>query len=348
MALLAVSVLGFGIWVGAKYKRVYLDYWPSDPKLTSVFMRMTASDAKPFEACQFIRDNKLSGNMFNYWTEGGAVAWGQTPDPNTGRTPLQLFMDGRAQAAYSQDTFDLWTDIISKSEPILQAYAAGRGRGDGLRPLTAADYTAIGDWVADELVKYNVWITLMPSGQFRSPFVMGLDYSSAWQVVFANNKQRLYVNINTTKGRQLFDDVVNGRAIFPNDFSENYTRGQNFVKYADGDRRKEGYEMMIEAFEENPSRAPMLDITNLGMQIPELRDRMIEICRDYAEKFEENKAQYAHQDGYNLRLTAATMALAQLGDIERMQRKVEEAQVDIDQATQYDLEARRIANTKRW
>jgi len=37
--------------------------------------------------------------MFNYWTEGGFIAWDRTR-PNTGKTPLQLFMDGRAQAAY--------------------------------------------------------------------------------------------------------------------------------------------------------------------------------------------------------------------------------------------------------
>ena len=69
-------------------------------------MRMTASYAKPFEACEFMRLNKLSGIMFNYWTEGGFIAWGQEPDPETGRTPLQLFMDGRAQAAYDVKVFD--------------------------------------------------------------------------------------------------------------------------------------------------------------------------------------------------------------------------------------------------
>ena len=80
-----------------RFNTVYLDYWPADAKFTSVFMRMTASDAKPFAACEFIRKNKLSGKMFNYWTEGGFIAWGQDPDPKTGRIPLQLFMDGRAR-----------------------------------------------------------------------------------------------------------------------------------------------------------------------------------------------------------------------------------------------------------
>jgi len=42
------AVFLFGMLWGLKFKRIYLDYWPADPKLTSVFMRMTASDAKPF------------------------------------------------------------------------------------------------------------------------------------------------------------------------------------------------------------------------------------------------------------------------------------------------------------
>ena len=76
-------------------------------------MRMTASDAKPFDACKFIRDNKLKGKIFNYWTEGGFVAWGQDPDPNTGQTPLRLFMDGRAQAAYEPKAYQLWQNIMA-------------------------------------------------------------------------------------------------------------------------------------------------------------------------------------------------------------------------------------------
>ena len=51
------AVLYFGTWWGLKFKRVYLDPWPTDARLNSIFMRMTASDAKPFDACKFIRDN---------------------------------------------------------------------------------------------------------------------------------------------------------------------------------------------------------------------------------------------------------------------------------------------------
>ncbi|GAJ06076.1 unnamed protein product, partial [marine sediment metagenome] len=133
----SVAVLFFGTWWGLKFKRIYLDAWPRDPKLTSMFMRMTDSGQKPFYATKFMKDNKLKGKMFNYWTEGGFIGWGQEPDPNTGFTPLQLFMDGRAQAAYDRKAFDVWTHIMGGGLVTGQIVARARARGQS---LTGADY----------------------------------------------------------------------------------------------------------------------------------------------------------------------------------------------------------------
>ncbi|MHC4755712.1 MAG: hypothetical protein ACYTBP_11275, partial [Planctomycetota bacterium] len=150
----AAAVLFFGTWWGVKFKHVYLDPWPTNPKLNSVFMRMTASDVKPFYACQFIKDNKLSGKMFNYWTEGGFLAWGQQPDPNTGKTPLQLFMDGRAQAAYEPEFYRLWIHIISGGPTVRNATLRKQ-------KLTSSDYKKVGKWIDEQLKKYDVWLVLM-------------------------------------------------------------------------------------------------------------------------------------------------------------------------------------------
>ena len=200
----AVAVLCFGTWWGLKFKRIYLDYWPADPKLTSIFMRMTASDAKPFYACDFIRQNKLSGNMFNYWTEGGFIAWGQDPDPETGKTPLQLFMDGRAQAAYDTRIFDLWTLIMSGGPTVRRAALAGRSP-------TSQELVEIGNWVTEQLERYGVWVILMPNNQFDKPFVNGLEACGDWAVVFRNNKQKLFVSVKSEKGKALYEGMFNGQ-----------------------------------------------------------------------------------------------------------------------------------------
>jgi hypothetical protein len=157
----ALTILGLGTWWGLKFKAVYLDPWPSDPRLSSVFMRMTGSYTKPFYACEFIKGNNLKGKMFNYWTEGGFIALGQQPDPNTGKTPLQIFMDGRAQAAYGPKAYKVWLNLMSGGPTAKNVRAAGR-------QFTSADYEKIGQWIDKQLKKRDVWVILMPPGRALS------------------------------------------------------------------------------------------------------------------------------------------------------------------------------------
>jgi len=235
----AGAVLFFGTWWGLKFKRIYLDSWPRDPKLTSMFMRMTDSGQKPFYATKFIKDNKLKGKMLNYWTEGGFIAWGQEPDPNTGRTPLQLFMDGRAQAAYDRKAFDLWSYIMAGGPPasvgqqVIQA-AMIRARTAGKRVqeiLTAADYVKISQSIGEALKEHKVSVVLMPSRQFDSTFVKGLERHPNWRLVFFNNKQKLFVDIRTPQGKQLFDGIFDGKTLYPDDFSRNLILARNTLLF---------------------------------------------------------------------------------------------------------------------
>lgn len=337
----AVITLCFGVVWGVKFKRVYLDYWPADPKLTSIFMRMTASDAKPFYACDFMRANHLSGNMFNYWTEGGFIAWGQDPDPETGKTPLQLFMDGRAQAAYDRRVFDLWTQIMSGGPAARRAALAGR------RPSSQED-AEIGDWVTEQLDKYGVWVVLMPNNQFDKPFVNGLVYSTDWRIVFANNKQKMLVNINTEKGKELFEGMFTGATKYPDEFSGNLSLGYNLLLFRDRERKEQGLHRVMAAFEQFPSPAPMLDLLLVASQFSELVPEIDGLCAEYATKFEENKAQYAGHDGYNLHLEAARLALLRLEQLARARGDNEAAQGCRARMDRYIAERNGISDRKRW
>ncbi|MDI6449091.1 hypothetical protein [Anaerobaca lacustris] len=343
VAAMAISaaVVGFGLWVGLRFKEIYLDYWPADPRLTSIFMRMTASDAKPFYACQFIRENKLSGNMFNYWTEGGFVAWGQDPDPQTGRTPLQLFMDGRAQAAYDTRAFDLWTEILSGGP------AARRAAYEGRSPTTA-EYREIGAWVTEQLDRFDVWVVLMPANQFDKSFVYGLEHEPSWRVAFINNKQKLFVNITTEPGRQLFDGMFTGQTTYPDEFTANFTVGRNLLVSREDGQREKGLEMVIRAFHLDPSPGPILDLLLIAAQFSELRSRVDEICIEYATHFEANKSSYAGRDGYNLRLEAARLATVRLRQLAEAQGNREASETYTRQMQQYLAERDSIANRKRW
>jgi hypothetical protein len=344
LLLLCGSAAGFGGSVGWGFKKVYLDYWPADPVLTSVFMRMTASDAKPFSACQFIRDNKLSGNMFNYWTEGGFIAWGQTPDPCTGRTPLQLFMDGRAQAAYDRTIFDRWSDIIAGGPVVLKAPRDNEGR-----PMLATkDYVQAAQWISDELRKHNVWTVLMPSGQFDTPFVGALEVGPNWRVVFTNNKEKLFVDLKTEPGRQLCEDMMAGKLIYPDEFSADLAIGHNLLASSVPEQRKQGIDLAIKAFELDRSPAPVIDMLLAARRYPDLAVQVDQACLDFATEFEKNKAKYAGHDGYNLRIEAARLCLVRLREV--AEARGDKALVNSldDRMTQYILERNYISDTKRW
>jgi len=329
----AVAVLTFGLWWGLKFKRVYLDAWPTDTKLNSVFMRMTASDAKPFYALKFIKDNKLEGKMFNYWTEGGFIAWGQQPDPNTGRTPLQLFMDGRAQAAYDRRAYKLWSDIIAGGPVVRNAKMMRRN----LSTLTAAEYAEIGQWVDKQLKGHNVWVVLMPSAAYTIPqkasyhFVKGLEHNPDWLLVFYNNKQKLFVDAKTSRGRELFDGIANRETLYPDDFSRNLTLAHNLFLFSGNDKtkRKQALDCAITAFDSNQSQTPMQEIIHVGSRFAELRPRIKVFCEDYFDKFTKNKNDWVKEDGYFHRIVAALNAGSYLRAIANKQKKNAESQKKI-------------------
>ncbi|MHC4575087.1 MAG: hypothetical protein ACYS76_13310, partial [Planctomycetota bacterium] len=341
-----VVVVGLGTGWVLKFKSVYLDPWPTDPKLSSVFMRMTASDAKPFYACRFIKDNRLKGKMFNYWTEGGFIAWGQQPDPNTGKTPLQLFMDGRAQAAYMIEAYDLWSDIMGGGRVAGQLIQSAKTRK---RKLTPAEYEKIGTWVDEQLKKHDVWAILMPTGQFDTPFVRGLEQNRNWRLVFLNNKQKLLVDITDPQGRELFEGIPTGKTLYPDEFSKDLIIAHNLLLYGrDETAHRQGLDFAMKAFNLNPSHAPMQKIMYAARYYAELRPIVTRFCQDYLDRFAKEKGQWEKQDGYHHRIVAALNAASYLRQLAASRKDTARVQLYKAKIDEYTSEQRRIVGTKRW
>ena len=345
------AVIGFGSWWGLKFKYIYLDNWHNDPALNSAFMRMTASDAKPFYACKFIKDNKLSGKMFNYWTEGGFIAYGQQPDPNTGKTPLQLFMDGRAQAAYEPRAYQVWSDIMAGG-PIVRASKVNK------RPLSAADYPKVGKWVSESLRRHRVWIVLMPAGQFDTPFVKGLENSGEWPIVFLNNKQKMFVDIKTTQGKKLFDGISSGQTVYPHDhfnkdispfsFSKNLILAHYLLAPTrDQKAHRQGYEFAVKAFRQHPSQAAMQKIV-YAARYPELTPLVYELCKTYFEDFSRNQDTYSKRDSYYHILIAALNTGHYLRAIANRQNNSELAKHYENEMRRFESDRKRLVAGKRW
>ena len=307
-------ILGFGIFWGMKYKRIYLDPWPTDDRYNSVFMRMTASHLKPFEVCEFINDNQISGKVFNYWTEGGAVAFGQDPDPKTGQTPLKLFMDGRAQAAYDHETFRLWQTIHSGG-PIAQRAMMKD------KKITPERMKEVGKWIDDELNRYNVWVALMPKSQETSTFMRALRQRANWKTAYLDNTQHLLVNVKTPQGKELIDKILNNEAIFPDAYSKSITTSTAILENNYRQRTNDLYPMTKAAFEERQDPSSTIPMIEIAKRIPGLRANVTADLQAYVDDFVQHKDDYQKQDGYLLRLSSAEISARFLSQLLPKQKK---------------------------
>ncbi len=356
IALGAIAVLYFGTWWGLKFKTVYLDPWPNDTVFTSVFMRMTASDAKPFYAMKFIKDNKLHGKMFNYWTEGGFIAWGQEPDPN-GFTPLQLFMDGRAQAAYDRVTFDEWSTILAGGYEMHRILQAAKAREENIK---ASDLVPIGEFMDGQLKSHDVWCMLMPSSVFNDPdrtssyyTFKALEIHPLWRTVFFNDKQKLLVNINTEQGRKLYDGILTNddSTKYPDEYHKNLNRAHKLLDILYGQdtvEKQQGMAYALKAFELNPTPAAMMEVIANAAQYSYLRPEVERFCKEYVKSFASKYNEWKKIDGYRLKVESARLANYYLGQLAGS-RNDNESKNTYDQQREFCIsELQRIGMDKRW
>lgn len=334
-AALAV-VIFLSCWWGYWYKVVYLDPWPDSSYLTSVFMRMSASYAKPFKACQFVRDNKMSGKMFNYWTEGGFLAYGQFPDPNTGKTPLQLYMDGRAQAAYNTDAYQRWMFIMSGGDPVREVEWAGR-------TMTTEDYKRVGKWLDEQFVKENVWVVFMPAAQFDSVLIKGLETHPDWRPAYMDDEQEIFVNVKTQQGRELYTGIFSGTTKFPDEFSQLLTTGYNIVRLQGGDPNI-AFTMLEKAMSIKPSNTAAIEMIRIAHNQPQLHAKLLKVFSDYFSDYLDNRKNYMKKDGYRDRLMATIIVGNYLSSLDAEFKQKYDDQI----YPQFGVELEKIAKTSRW
>ncbi|MBN2020350.1 MAG: hypothetical protein JW749_09005 [Sedimentisphaerales bacterium] len=327
----AVTVLGLATAWGVKFKEIYLDPSPAYEKLTSMFMRMTASAVKPFNACRFITGNNMSGNMFNYWTEGGFIAWAQPPDPNTGKTPLQLFMDGRAQAAYSYDSYWVWSKTMSGGRIVEEITRLARLRNQEVK-FTPEDYVRIGEWVNSQMKQRNVWVVLMPTSQKSTVFVKGIEYNPDWRLVYLDDEQLIYVDITTERGREIYGGIGNGSTKFPDESKRNIMIAHNSLVYGRSQADLAGgLECVFRAYEEKPSGIT-IQLIDYFERYPELRPRIAEFLRRTLEDFMANEEKYLKRDGYHRRMMTVLIAIEYLRPEAAKENNMEQLKLYNDEA----------------
>jgi len=301
----AAILLPLGVFWGLRFYRVYLAPWPSEHQYASVFMRMTASHLKPFEVCRFINDNQLTGRMFNHWTEGGALAFGQTPDPETGEIPLKLFMDGRAQAAYNHSTFILWNEISNGGPPAKSLLQ----RGKKVTEWSVEDFRSVGEWIDNQLKTRDVWVTVMPVSQDQpdSIFLRSLRSLPNWKTAYTDRVQRLLVDTDSPQGKQLIRNVLDGTATFPDKMSESLTRTNAIIENNSVQQMDSLYTIARQGVDAFPHPATLIALSRVS-GVPAYRDKVTEDMKNYVADFDRNWKSYLAQDGFLYRLSSAEVA----------------------------------------
>ncbi|MBN2376766.1 MAG: hypothetical protein JXD22_10210 [Sedimentisphaerales bacterium] len=154
------SILATAIMVGVFYNSIEEIYIKSEPKNMSMFRKMVGVGDQPVDAIKYFDILKIKGVVFNEWTHGGFVAFGQTPDAKTGEPPCKVYMDGRAQAAYTLEHYLLWRELSSDGKLLGQPLAvADRLKQDIAILQSVKTKEKVKKFLRDRQSLYPIWFS---------------------------------------------------------------------------------------------------------------------------------------------------------------------------------------------
>jgi hypothetical protein len=163
-----------------------------------------------------------------------------------------------------------------------------------------------------------------------------------------DDKQKVFVDITSPKGRALHEGLFTGKTRYPNEYLAHTALGHNLWLAQSNSMKKEGLRHLTQALHDCPSPAPMREILAIGRAFPELQPRITEVCQRYALPLEKEKVVYARQDGYSSRLQVARMALAHMEQVAGRAGDARSAQASRDEITLYDEEIDRLVQQTKW
>jgi hypothetical protein len=302
VALWLVTVVALGALV-PRVERTYFAAWPQDDERTGLFDRMTFSHQRPWGPCAFLAANEVTGRMWNFWDEGGFLASCQQPDAASGRVPVQIFIDGRAQAAYDVGALKSYLDLLN---------------GNGLMPQRGPDGAPANDlgvlrsWTAGRLRELGVWIALVPAAYQGTAVARAVVGLPGWRLVYIDPQQSMFVDTGNPAGQALSDRVGAGSARFPSEAAARLTAAFRLLPAVSEGEQERAVALAREAYAAQPSNLAVLCAVRAARS-PEARAAALEFCRTAAEEFIANRHRLRDANGYAPRLDAAATALQFLG-----------------------------------
>jgi hypothetical protein len=279
--------------------RTYSGPWPQDAARTSVFDRMTHSHQRPWGPCSFLAANGVTGRMWNFWDEGGFLANCQQPDAASGSLPVQIFIDGRAQAAYDPEALRSYLDLLN---------GPGRSGQDGESLAAVTDLGTLRSWTARRLRELDVSLALIPAGSQRTAFARAAASMPGWQLVYIDAEHTLFADTGTTSGRALAERVASGAARYPDEATAKLTAAFGLLPPRTEEDQRRAVELAELSYHAAPSSLAVLCATRAA-RTPAAGLKALTFCRAVADEFSSNQDRYREQAGYSVRLDAAARAL---------------------------------------
>ena len=163
---------------------------PADGEVKTVFRKMVGINDQPVRGIKFFDANRIKGKVFNEWTNGGFIAFNQTPNAETGEPACKVFMDGRSQAAYKVRHFAYWRSLRSVPKKPDDKYYAEVKRLAAKMGLSPTDPEFF-DGLIDKLLKIK-----LKKEQFRSAKeALRAEQYYQTMIHFAVGELELYENI---------------------------------------------------------------------------------------------------------------------------------------------------------
>ncbi len=300
-ALWVVAVAAAGVFI-ARAGRTYAGPWPQDATRTGLFDRMTHSQQRPWGPCAFLAANGVRGRMWNFWDEGGFLAFCQPADATSGRPPVEIFIDGRAQAAYDPGALRSYLDLLN---------GPGRSGPAGERTAAVADLESMRSWAAQRLRALGVWIALVPAGRQRTAFARAATAMPGWQLVYVDAEHTMFVDTENAGGRALAERVAGGAASYSDESSAKLTAAFRLLPAGSEEVQQRAVTLAEESYRILPSSLAVLCATRAA-QGPVAAAEAMRFCRGVAEEFAANRESHRAASGYSVRLDAAVRALEYL------------------------------------
>lgn len=288
--------------VGRGAAAAYVAPWPPDARHASVFDRLTHTYLRPHGAMQFLAANGVEGRILVPWEEGGFVAAAQRPDPATGRVPLQVLIDGRAQEAFPASTLVAYQELVAGG-PVAATLSAAA------RPPTDAEAAALRRWVEQRLEELGIGLVLVTPASKESVLALALFNAAEWHVVYLDEYHSLLASRRLAPA--LVAAVEAGTAAFPDGQAAALTRAYRGLRVGGAAGLDEAFRQAIAACEPVPSARAV----GFGVQAAAGQAREAELrtwLAQLAERVLADRQRLSREDGYWRHLAAARVALGWL------------------------------------